>query len=145
MLVRTWRGATRAEDAETYLDYVRRTGLRAFRETPGNLGALTLRRFTSDGRAEFEIVSFWESMDAVRAFAGPEPEHAVFFPEDMHYLVARDEHVDHFDTLEARWPGPGFNASSKSDSSSTPGAGALDTAGAGVASRRWWEWLVRMA
>ncbi|MEJ2185506.1 MAG: hypothetical protein P8Z36_06165 [Gemmatimonadota bacterium] len=105
MLVRTWRGSTRADDADRYLAYLEQTGLQAFRDTPGNLGAVTLRRLTSDGRAEFQIVSFWESMDAIRAFAGPRPERAVFFPEDARYLVTRDEGVDHFETVYARWPG----------------------------------------
>jgi heme-degrading monooxygenase HmoA len=136
MLVRTWRGATRAEDADTYLEYLEKTGLQAFRDTPGNLGAVTLRRLTGDGRAEFEIVSFWESMDAVRAFAGPEPERAVFFPEDAHYLVERDEGVDHFDTVYARWP---------ANSSSAPGAGSDCGPGARGTAQPWWEWLVRMS
>lgn len=104
MLVRTWRGATKAEDADAYLAYLERTGLQAFRDTPGNLGALTLRRLMGDGRAEFRIVSFWESMEAVRAFAGPDPDRAVFYPEDADYLVERDELVDHFDAVHARWP-----------------------------------------
>lgn len=105
MLARTWRGFTKAEDAETYLAYVERTGLQAFRDTPGNLGAMMLVRRTADGRVELQIVSFWESMDAVRAFAGPNPERAVFFPEDARYLVERDEGVGHFDAVYARWPG----------------------------------------
>jgi heme-degrading monooxygenase HmoA len=99
MIARTWRGAVRAEDADTYLDILRATGLAAFRATPGNRGFTTLRRIVGD-RAEFLLVSFWDSMDAVRAFAGREPERAVFYPEDEAYLIERDLHVDHYEVVD---------------------------------------------
>ena len=98
MIARIWRGATAAGDADAYLDYLHRTGLAAYAATPGNRGTLTLRRVV-DGRAEFVTLSLWESLDAVRAFAGPEPERAVFYPEDDRFLVDRDLHVTHFDVV----------------------------------------------
>lgn len=98
MLARLWRGATRADDADAYLQYLHRTGLKEYRATPGNRGVLTLRR-TGPDRAEFLLVSFWESEAAVRRFAGEEPGRAVFYPEDDRYLVDRDEHVTHFDVV----------------------------------------------
>lgn len=100
MIARTWRGSTRAEDADRYLDYLHRTGLAAFQATPGNRGAVVLRRI-ANGRAEFLLVSLWESLEAVRRFAGEEEGRAVFFPEDERYLVGRDLHVDHFDVVFA--------------------------------------------
>jgi heme-degrading monooxygenase HmoA len=103
MIARTWRGATRAEDAEAYLRYLHETGFRAFRETPGNLGALGLRRIV-DRKAEFVVVSFWESEEAVRRFAGDDPERAVFYPEDDRFLVERDNHVSHFEVVHRDEP-----------------------------------------
>jgi heme-degrading monooxygenase HmoA len=98
MIARTWRGATKAEDAEAYLQYLHQTGFRGFRETPGNLGALALRQIV-DSKAVFLVVSFWESEDAIRAFAGAAIERAVFYPEDDHFLVERDNHVTHFEVV----------------------------------------------
>jgi heme-degrading monooxygenase HmoA len=98
MIARTWRGATRAEDAAAYVEYLHQTGFREFRETPGNLGAFGLRRI-ADGRAVFLIVSLWESEDAIRRFAGDDVERAVFFPEDDRFLVERDERVEHFEVV----------------------------------------------
>lgn len=103
MIARTWRGATRAEDAEAYLRYLQETGFRAFRETPGNLGALGLRRI-ADGKAEFVVVSFWESQSAVRNFAGDDIGRAVFYDEDDRFLVERDAHVSHFDVVHRDEP-----------------------------------------
>jgi heme-degrading monooxygenase HmoA len=98
MIARTWRGATRAQDAETYLDYLHRTGLSEYRKIEGNRGVLALRRVTGD-RAEFLLVSLWDSEDAIRRFAGSDMEKAVFYPEDERFLVQRDDHVDHYEVV----------------------------------------------
>ncbi|HJR62839.1 MAG TPA: antibiotic biosynthesis monooxygenase [Gemmatimonadaceae bacterium] len=98
IIARTWRGSTRAEDADRYLDYLHSTGLDAYRQTPGNLGALVLRRII-DGRAEFLLISFWDSESAIRRFAGDDIAAAVFYPQDDSFLVDRDRHVDHFEMV----------------------------------------------
>ena len=95
-LARIWCGATRAADADAYLDYLQRTGLRAYAGTPGNEGIVCLRRVEGD-RAEFMIVTLWRDQEAVEAFAGPEPERAVFYPDDEAFLVERDERVRHYE------------------------------------------------
>ena len=98
MIARTWRGFTKAEDADTYVEYLEKTGFREYRATPGNLGVLGLRRL-AEGRAEFLLLTLWESEEAIRRFAGDEPTRAVFYPEDERFLVAKDEHVDHFEVV----------------------------------------------
>jgi heme-degrading monooxygenase HmoA len=96
MIARIWRGATAAADADAYVDYLRRTGLAGYAATPGNRGALALRRVVGD-RAEFITLSLWESEEAIRGFAGDAIEVAVFYPEDDRFLVERDTHVTHFE------------------------------------------------
>jgi heme-degrading monooxygenase HmoA len=103
MIARIWRGATRAEDAEAYVRYMQKTGFRAFRETPGNLGALGLRRIV-DGNAEFVVVSFWASANVIRNFAGDQIDRAVFYDEDDRFLVERDAHVSHFEVVHREEP-----------------------------------------
>ena len=99
MIARTWRGFTSAADADAYAAYVRRAGIPPYLATPGNRGAFIFRRVL-DGEAEFLVLSLWDSMDAVRAFAGPVPERAVFYPEDARFLTRFDQHVDHFEVVE---------------------------------------------
>jgi heme-degrading monooxygenase HmoA len=99
MIARTWRGATKAGDGDAYVEYLRKTGIREYKATPGNKGVIALRR-ERDGKTEFFLVSLWDSWDAVRAFAGPTPERAVFYPEDDRFLVERDNHVDHYQVIE---------------------------------------------
>ena len=98
MIARIWRGATREADAQAYVEYLRGTGLKAYRETPGNQGAWVLWRVV-DGRAEFLTLSFWESTEAIRGFAGADIERAVFYPKDDRYLVERDTTVRHFQVI----------------------------------------------
>ena len=109
MIVRIWRGHTRAEDAEEYTKFVERTGLADYRATPGNLGAAILRRTGaapaawargssgSAGTAEFLVLSFWEDFDSIRKFAGPDVEKAHYYPEDDRYLLGKEPHVTHYE------------------------------------------------
>ena len=69
MIARIWRGVVRTGDADDYAKYIADTGFRAFGETPGNSGAWMLRR-DEDGRTEFLTLSMWDSLEAVKAFAG---------------------------------------------------------------------------
>lgn len=96
MIARIWTGRTRVEDEETYLRYVEETGIVGLRGTAGNRGAWVLRR--RDGaEAEFKVLSLWESMDGIRAFAGDDFERAVYYPLDERYLLEKEPKVVHFD------------------------------------------------
>jgi heme-degrading monooxygenase HmoA len=100
MIARIWRGATEARDGDAYARYLDETGVREYRETPGNQGVLVLRR--RDGDLErFELMSFWPDMDAVRGFS-PEPERAVYYPRDDEFLVERELTVTHLEVERAR-------------------------------------------
>jgi heme-degrading monooxygenase HmoA len=99
VIARTWRGWTRREDADAYLEYLRETGLKEYRQTPGNRGAWALQRDDGD-RTEIITLSFWDSLDAVRAFAGDDVDRAVFYPEDDRFLVDRELTVVHYRLAE---------------------------------------------
>jgi len=98
MIARIWRGWTSIADSDAYARYIEATGIEAYRGTPGNRGAWILRRHDGD-RIEFVTLSFWESEEDIRAFAGTDVERAVFYPEDDRYLVDREVHVTHFEVV----------------------------------------------
>ncbi len=100
MIARVWRGWTLSKDAAAYAEYVERTGIRAYRQTPGNRGAWILQR-NLGGRAEVVTLSFWDSLESIAGFAGPEIAKAVFYPEDDRYLIDRDLTVTHYDVTVA--------------------------------------------
>jgi heme-degrading monooxygenase HmoA len=98
MIARTWHGRVPAEKADAYLDYLKATGLADYARTPGNRGVQVLRRIDG-GVAHFVLTSFWDSLDAVRAFAGDDPERAHYYPEDDDYLLEREPTVAHYEVL----------------------------------------------
>jgi hypothetical protein len=100
MIMRTWRGAVRPEDVDSYLEHQRDTGVHEYRETSGNLGVLVLRR-PRGHLIEVTTISFWTSMEAVKRFAGEDPELAKFYPGDDELLAEMDSHADHFDVASA--------------------------------------------
>ena len=58
-----------------------------------------LRR-DGDDRAEFVMFTLWESLDAVKAFAGEDYETAVYYPDDDRYLLEREDTAEHFDVID---------------------------------------------
>ena len=50
-----------------------------------------------DGAAEFSLLTLWDSMDAIRRFAGDEPERAKYYPEDPSFLLEMPPYVDHYE------------------------------------------------
>jgi heme-degrading monooxygenase HmoA len=82
--------------------YIRETAFAEYAETHGNRGAWMLRRDQGE-RTEFITLSLWDSVDAIRAFAGDDIEAAVLYPEDERYLVGESTatHYQVVDQVEA--------------------------------------------
>jgi heme-degrading monooxygenase HmoA len=98
MIARIWRGITPESKADEYFDYLKATGIKDYRETEGNQGVFVLRSIRG-GRAEFLLLTLWESWDAIQQFAGDDVEKAVYYPEDQDYLLSLDPKVEHYDVL----------------------------------------------
>jgi heme-degrading monooxygenase HmoA len=99
MIARTWTGAVLREDAGAYADYIRDTGFAEYGRTPGNRGAWMLRRDDGD-RTEFITLSMWDSVEAIKAFAGDDMEAAVLYPEDERYLIDGESRVTHYEVVD---------------------------------------------
>ncbi len=95
MILRRWSARIRSEDEAEYVAYVKATGLDGYRNTPGNLGYQLLVRAVGHGTTEVTTLSWWSSMDSIRAFAGDTPELARYYPEDDRFLLDRPEQVEH--------------------------------------------------
>lgn len=107
MITRVWHGLVPREKADAYYELLLASGLADYRATTGNRGVFTLRRF--DGElAHFVLVSFWQDVDAIRAFAGADHERARYYPTDAAFLVEREPFVTHYELRiepPAHWPG----------------------------------------
>jgi heme-degrading monooxygenase HmoA len=95
VILRRWSSRIRSKDEVEYVQYVTTTGLSDYAATPGNLGAQILLRTLGDGSTEVTTLSWWESLEAIRAFAGPEPEVARYYPEDDRFLLDKPTDVQH--------------------------------------------------
>lgn len=99
LIARLWHGVTPAARADAYAAYLQHTGVADCRSTPGNRGVQVLRR-VAFGEAHFLFISFWDSLDAIRAFAGDDVERARYYPEDREYLLELEPTVTHYEVLE---------------------------------------------
>ena len=95
VILRKWTGRIRTAQQDEYVTYISGTGLDDYSRTPGNLGFQMLLREIGDGETEVTTISWWESMEAIRGFAGPTPELARYYPEDDRFLIHRPLHVEH--------------------------------------------------
>jgi len=98
VIARLWNGTVPTDRADAYLEYLNRTGVPDYRATEGNRGVQVLRR-DEGGRTHFLLVSLWESWDAIRAFAGDDPERARYYPEDEEFLLELEPRVTHFEVV----------------------------------------------
>lgn len=94
MIARTWRGRATREHAPAYVEHFRHTLLPHFAALPGYRDAYLLQRQSDDG-VELTAITLWESMDAVRDFAGDDPEVAIVEPAARAVLTDYDRHVTH--------------------------------------------------
>lgn len=99
MIVRVWRGKSSAAKAAGYASFLRKTAYPDYGEAPGNRGWLLLSRAGADS-VEFMFVSFWESMQAVARYAGGDPEHPKYYPEDEAALLELPQCAEHFEVVD---------------------------------------------
>ena len=89
MIARIWQGRTRPGMGKAYYEYLQSTGLKDYRATKGLQRVLVLARSIGD-QTEYVLITLWDDMDAVRRFAGPDPEKAVYYAQD-HLYFAEEE------------------------------------------------------
>ena len=96
MIVRTWSATADAAGAGNYSRYFDSTLLPQLRELPGFAGAYLLRRdLDEDSTVELTTHTFWESPEAIRAFAGNDVTLSVVEPEAQAMLLDFDRTVAH--------------------------------------------------
>jgi len=102
MIARIWQGRTRPGMGKAYYSYLEQTGLKEYRRTEGFKDVLVLTRDTGE-ETEYVLITLWDSMEAVQRFAGPEPERAVYYPEDDRYFPEseRTPYVRHYEVVGA--------------------------------------------
>jgi heme-degrading monooxygenase HmoA len=99
MVVRMWKAtSTRSDRADDYIRHATKTVFPKIHAIKGNRGEYLLRR-NVEGGVELVVLTLWESMEAVRRFAGPDPNKAVVEPEARSLLTSFDENVIHYEVI----------------------------------------------
>jgi heme-degrading monooxygenase HmoA len=89
------------EKARAYRDYLAAVVLPELRKFPGFLG-LELCEAPREDQVELLVISRWQSMESIKAFAGAKPDRAVVEPGAKAVLAEYDDFVTHYEvTLEA--------------------------------------------
>jgi len=98
MIARIWHGAVPASKCGEYLNLMQKIALPEYLATPGNRGAWCLYRIAAE-IAHFEMLTFWDDIDAIRRFAGNDYELAKYYDFDPDYLIEMERRVRHYEVL----------------------------------------------
>lgn len=96
MIARIWHGMTRAADGDRYFEFLKSRAVPDYKSAPGNRGVYLMRRPEGD-RVHFLTLTFWDSREAIVAFAGQDIERAKYYPEDKAFLLEFEPTVQHFE------------------------------------------------
>ncbi|HXX27909.1 MAG TPA: YciI-like protein [Terriglobales bacterium] len=100
MILRLWKARSRVEKAGVYVQYATTKVFPALAAIEGHRGAYLLRRPLDDA-TELIVLTLWQSMEAVRRFAGQNPEKAVVEPDARAILTSFDDSVTHFEVVHS--------------------------------------------
>jgi heme-degrading monooxygenase HmoA len=101
MIARVWHGYTKPENAPIYYDLLMTGILPGIHRIAGYKGSYVLRK---DGptEVEFVTVTLWESVDAIREFAGADYERSVISPDAAALLTRHDERSVHYECFKSK-------------------------------------------
>jgi heme-degrading monooxygenase HmoA len=103
MIARVWHGYTTPEHANAYESMLKPELLPGISKVKGYRGSYLMRRQAGE-EIEFITIILWDSLDAVRAVAGPNYETAVIPEERRKYLSRYDAKAGHFEVVSSDRP-----------------------------------------
>lgn len=99
MIARMWHGMVPLAKSDEYLRLMRTVAIPDYKATPGNLGAYAMRRIVGEV-AHFEMLTLWDSLEAITRFAGPEAETAKYYEFDKDFLLEFEPKARHFEIFD---------------------------------------------
>ena len=99
VIARVWHGKTPREKADGYEKYLA-GAITKFPSIKGNLGYQLMRIDggpDGDQYTEFQVISYWESLDAIHAYAGQDIRRTRDLPRDREFLVGMEPNVRNYE------------------------------------------------
>lgn len=100
MIARIWHGRVPAAKGDAYLNLMREVAIPGYRKVPGNLAAYALRRREGDV-AHIEMLTFWDSADSIKGFAGEKVDEARYYDFDKDFLLEFEPTCRHYEAYES--------------------------------------------
>lgn len=98
MIERQWKGTAHVGEADRYIDHLLRETFPSLYKINGFVKAFILKRNTPEG-VEFQVATIWNSIDAIKQFAGEAYEDAVVPEVVREMMVTYDESVAHYEIV----------------------------------------------
>ncbi|HEY0303838.1 MAG TPA: hypothetical protein VGC44_02650 [Longimicrobiales bacterium] len=98
MIARTWHGRVPSDKTDAYDSFLQTVALPDYKDTKGNRGVMMLRR-TEDGVTHYVLTTLWDSIEAIKRFAGEDYERARYYPQDDGFLLEKEPLVVHHEVL----------------------------------------------
>jgi heme-degrading monooxygenase HmoA len=98
MIVRMWHGRVPTSKAEAYRAFTIGRAIPDYQSVEGNISVHILERQEGD-ITHFITLTFWESLEAIKGFAGDDVEVAKYYPEDQDFLLEFEPRVVHYEVV----------------------------------------------
>jgi heme-degrading monooxygenase HmoA len=104
MIARIWHGRTPADRADEYRQYLFDAGVKKIASLPGNRGVQMMVGKTAD-QGDFTIISYWDSIEAIKGYAGEDYTKVHDLPRDKEFLIDHEPLVRHLSLDVNLWQG----------------------------------------
>src|SRR5204863_77002 len=98
MIARTWKAVADNEQVQHYVLHFEKNVFPELRQIMGFLGVYVMQKALENG-SEIQVITLWESMEAIRQFAGEQVDQAVVEQEAQAVLRSFDTTVSHHEVL----------------------------------------------
>ena len=102
MFAREWKARCPEEEKDRFIEYLYQTGVKDTSSTSGFKGAQIFTRSLNE-RVEITLLTYWDSLESVKLFAGENISKAKLYPDDLKYELEPDNHVRHYEVIENKW------------------------------------------
>jgi len=102
MIAREWKCRVPQIHGNGFTEYLYETGIKDSSATPGFIGAQIFRRALSN-RVELTLITYWDQLESIKAFAGDDISKARLYPEDEVYELEPDLSVQHYEVIEQQF------------------------------------------
>ncbi|HXB42448.1 MAG TPA: hypothetical protein VNV85_00250 [Puia sp.] len=98
MVARIWHGKTSIANYQAYTEFLKQTAIPDYQKTKGFRGLTFLRNLKGE-EGHFILITFWETLEVIKNFAGEDFERAKYYPQDDEYLLGFEEKVQHYEVF----------------------------------------------